>query len=464
MQYEIIRLQAIIRGRASRILFSLKLGCCIMIQSAVRRHLASNEVASKKLVMVSLGAAVEGLRMQSACRRVQFWWRVVMECSREKKAALIIERFFLMVKAEVDREILRQHERQSKEVQPQTKAKRSKSVAQPRAPTQRKRRSGHDADEKLLENVWQNTVDEDHAEILVSASRDVANKLGQHAVNGRSSSAPRLHQSPSHVSEPSQEPTPCVVKHHPSSPTMNLVMRHDCDQGTHREMGLRARKEEALKASRRIQKRSSKLPQDVTLAKNASELSAITSPTVFAGRKKNRSSKKLRKHAKTFEDDLSLEESLLGEEIVDSVPPPQQGSKKRHFFSDVQHSKERWRSSSNASEASCNTSDDVSDLKSHLYSRTATTITRATTNTETLDSASPCSEFNADIRERKFCGDKHNSAASKGRKLIESVRKSSKVSPRHGQIVITNVPIPILSQDSHDNVELEYGGDQFGMI
>jgi hypothetical protein len=42
-----------------------------------------------------------------AANRIQFWWRVVLDCRKEKHAALVIERFFLMVKREVDMEIAR---------------------------------------------------------------------------------------------------------------------------------------------------------------------------------------------------------------------------------------------------------------------------------------------------------------------------------------------------------------------
>lgn len=483
MQYEIIRLQAIIRGRSCRNSFSLKLGCCIMLQSAIRRHLANKVVLNMKLTQASLGTRVEGLRNKLACRRIQFWWRVVIECNREKKAALIIERFFLMVKAEVDREIVRQREQHTKELQQmkeiQSKLKPNKVPGQQKPQLVRRHSSVSDADERLLENVWKNTVDDDNADVLPSAAHEVGGKAVRPPSKARSHSAPRLHQNPSYVS-PASSPGPSPVVHRPSSPTMNLVMRHD------REKEMRARKEEALKASRRIQQRSStKLPQDVMLAKSASELSAITSPTVFSNAKKggrSNSKKSRRRQSNPVEDDVSIEGSLFGEDILQSArnnrAPPSQGSKKQHFFSDAQRSGgTRQRASSVTSEVS----DDASGLKSHMYSGTATTVTRTTTSQiDTIDSGlSPRSEMadDLDIRkasnqslssgmDRRYGGDKYSSAASKGRKLIESHRgrKSSNVSPRHGQIVVTNVPTPILSQDSHDNVEVEYGGEQFGMI
>ena len=367
-------------------------------------------------------------------------------------------------------------------------------------------------DENLLEKVWLNTVEEDCVEVLACTSQEAANLKA----NGRSRSAPRSHQNPTFISEPSKEPSPRQnqVKHHPSSPTMNLVMRHEEDPEIRREIELRARKEEALRASRRIQ-RSNKPPQDVCLKKTASELSAITSPTVFmTGRRKVRkhsstsSIRPQQKRSNTFDDEVSLEESLLGEEIVESAPnrtvrssSTSKSSKKHHFFSEdaadksssrpkskgKQPNRRRHSSSSIASEVSCTLSEELSDLK-YLYSRTATTMTRSTQDTLESGIRSARSECNADIDmrkpanqnmsspicDRKYGTDKYAkssnsgpsmSAASKGKMLIESVRNkgsSAAISPRHGKIVVTNVPI--LSKDSLDNVEVEYAGEQFGMI
>lgn len=547
MQYEIIRLQAIIRGRAARILFSLKLGCCIMIQSAVRRYLASKKTYSMKLTRATFGAEVEGLRMKVACRKVQFWWRVVIECSKEKKAALIIERFFVMVKAEVDKEIVRQQEIERRESmkakERQIKKQRSKLSTKsaplpPAQQPQRKRGPSSDADERLLEKIWLNTVEEDHVNkkahtphntsVKANMSMPADLNAGIGEGNRRSKSDPRPQQSPLHVSpsrsapkpqqsplrvSPNREGKPSLVK--PKSPTMNLVMRHENDPSLRHEFDFRTRKEEALKASRRIQK-SSKPPPSVMLAKCSSELSAITSPTIFTAGTSSRNTKEKRptksskqpdlkpKHVNTLEDDLSLEESLLGEDIVETtqnqgkhLAPHQRSSKKHHFFSEEstnqsQHQQlerkqvnRRHSTSSIASEISYTLSEDASDAPSQIFSRksTATTITRTTASRSTSLGRSPRSECYADLNvhqtvgkngmHQKDGGDKYSmstgTAAMKGKKLIESVRGNSgkksvgSLSPRHGQIVVTNVPI--LSKDSRDNVEVEYGGgDQFGLI
>ena len=458
MQYEIVRLQAIVRGRASRNIYSLKLGCCIMIQSAVRRHLASEKTLQMKIDQAALNSEVESMRTALACRRVQFWWRVVLECSREKKAALVIERFFLMVKTEVDKEIRRQS---------QIKPKAKHRSKQNRHQTPSSRRAT-DSDENLLEHVWKNTVNETHVPVINCAS---PSRETRGARNSRSSSNPRLHQNPSYISAPSRDESPM---HRPSSPSNNLVFRHEYDEKEKsRELELRARKEEALKASRRIQRSKQPqpmqpLPQDVMLARSdeRTELSAITSPTVFkVDKKSSKKKKKLSKSSKKYDDDMSVE-SLLGEEIVDHLQQsgrqsaPNNWSKKHHFFDSEdagvvkQHDKSKRHSTSSLASGSDS---------SHMYSRnaTATTVTRTTVDSMSQSDRSDCETY-ADMR----TSDKYNnSAASKGRKLLESVRKGSTSSPRHGRIVIKNACIdyPMLSADD-ENVEVELLGDQFGMI
>ena len=452
MQYEIVRLQAIVRGRASRNIYSLKLGCCIMIQSAVRRHLASEKTLQMKIDQAELNTEVEKMRTTLACRRVQFWWRVVMECSREKKAALVIERFFLMVKTEVDKEIRRQSQ-----IKPKTR-QRSKQHGSSRRAT--------DSDENLLEHVWKNTVNDIPVIKCASPSRETRG-----ARNTRSSSNPRLQQNPSYISAPSRDESPM---HRPSSPSNNLVFRHEYDEREQRrELELRARKEEALKASRRIQRSKQPqpmqpLPQDVIMARSdeRTELSAITSPTVFkVDKKSSKKKKKASKSSKKYGDDMSVE-SLLGEEIVDHQQQsgrqsaPSNWSKKHHFFADgdagvvKQHNKSKRHSTSSLASGS---------ESSHMYSRnaTATTVTRTTMDSMSQSDRSDCETY-ADMR----ASDKYNnSAASKGRKLLESVRKGSSSSPRHGRIVVKNACIdyPMLSAGD-ENVEVELLGDQFGLI
>ena len=262
--------------------------------------------------------------------------------------------------------------------------------------------------------------------------------------------------------------------HRPSSPSNNLVFRHEYDEEEkRRELEFRARKEEALKAaSRRIQKSKQPQPmqpppQDVTLARSdeRTELSAITSPTVFKiDKKSSKKKEKSSKSRKKLDDDMSVE-SLLGEEIMDYQQPsgrqsaPGNSSKKQHFFAeeDAGFVKQYNKSKRHSTSSIASSSD-----SSHMYSRnaTATTVTRTTVDCMSQSDRSDCETY-ADMR----VSDKYNnSAASKGRKLLESVRKGTASSPRHGRIVVKNACIDYSMLSSSDDVEVEYLGDEFGLI
>lgn len=195
LQYEIVKLQAVVRGKLVRNNRNLKLGCAIMIQSTVRRYLAEREARQLRIARLMLLAKAENMRETLAAKRMQFWWRVVMECRREKEAALVIERFFLMVKAEVDREIHRvEMKKQSKK--------------------QNRRKKKKDSDDKLLERVWMKTVDDSDVDVFAFSPTESFGSRSHGSGRHRKSTSPKDSR---------------LVKHRASSPTMNLVMRHDSD-------------------------------------------------------------------------------------------------------------------------------------------------------------------------------------------------------------------------------------------
>jgi hypothetical protein len=202
MQYEVSRLQAIVRGIIVRKNANLRLGSCIMIQAAARRFLAISKIRAMKASLAIVMASAEALRETHASKHIQFWWRVVLDCRKEKQAALVIERFFLMVKREVDREIERvARKRNSKREQ--------------------RRRKKKEADEKMLERVWLNTVDENGTSAyLYSPSESGATSRSRSSVSVSS-----------HSSRKSQKSSKQGVSHRASSPTMNLVMRHEHETG-----------------------------------------------------------------------------------------------------------------------------------------------------------------------------------------------------------------------------------------
>ncbi len=111
VKYETTRIQALIRGKLERNKFNLKLGCAIIIQAAARRFLVRRAAANKVIEKAAFEARVQELRERNSAIHIQFWWRIVLDWMKEKKAALVIERFFIHVKSEVDRE-LRKMERE----------------------------------------------------------------------------------------------------------------------------------------------------------------------------------------------------------------------------------------------------------------------------------------------------------------------------------------------------------------
>lgn len=190
MRYEVTRLQAVVRGRMAQKNFILHLGCCIMIQSFVRGHMARQTAKAFRHEQVVVLSKVELLRETSAAKKIQFFWRVVLDCRKEREAALIIERFFLMVKDEVDREIRRAQRRKNS----------------------KKDRRRPDDDETLLEDAWLNAMNDNPDVFSFSGSMSITSSQCQRST--------------------SNDPPVDKVRHRASSPTMNLVMRHDYENET----------------------------------------------------------------------------------------------------------------------------------------------------------------------------------------------------------------------------------------
>jgi hypothetical protein len=227
MRYEASRLQAVLRGKIQQRMYNMQLGCIIMIQSTVRRHLTLTKTRNMKLDMTVKNSAALRLREVNACKHIQFWWRLVMDCRKEKKAALIIERFFIMVKAEVDREIKRAQEKRERRKQ---KKKEKKS------------------EDQELEKAWLSILD-DSGSLASLGSRSVGSKsvgsksIGSKSVgskaDGTQSQLQTISSGASSAGKPSGTPTAKTpsprsenkkaVRHRASSPTMRLVMRHDAE-------------------------------------------------------------------------------------------------------------------------------------------------------------------------------------------------------------------------------------------
>jgi len=173
LQFEVVRIQAFIRGHQERTWLFFQRECATVIQAAARRFLAGRERQKKKLLSVILSSVVTSTRLKNVTKRIQRWWRYKTRSSKEKAAGLVIERFFIMVKVEVDREIRRRHKK--------NQAKREK-----------RRRRKKEADEKLLERVWLTTLKSD--EQVADTARHVEQVAAFELVNRRQKRAAASYQ------------------------------------------------------------------------------------------------------------------------------------------------------------------------------------------------------------------------------------------------------------------------------
>jgi hypothetical protein len=273
IQYEVTRLQALIRGKLARNDYNLRLGCTIIIQATGRQYLAKKAIDRKVVTEALVAASAHELRERNAAKRVQFWWRIVLDWTKEKKAALTIERFFIHVRAEVDREIMNRER--------QKKAKKEK---------RRKRK------ESL------NTVDEDNSDAFAypKESGTVVSDTS------RSQSAPHMRGPSMGLSIPGRDGhnQNQGLRHRASSPTMKLVMRHEDNRSR-------------TSPIQRIDSSASSYmrPTDAVRmapSEDVSEMSAITTPTVFASTppKHSQRLRPSRTGRTDVTDELSLEEAF----------------------------------------------------------------------------------------------------------------------------------------------------------
>ena len=124
----------------------------------MRFHLARNELWRRRLRKNLNFANVKCLQVNSASKKIQRWWRDNHRSVKEKAAGLIIERFFINVKEEVDREIKRRERAK--------KARRQKR--------QRKRKED---DDSLLERVFDKVNEEEEEAKVILQSKEEAKAI-----------------------------------------------------------------------------------------------------------------------------------------------------------------------------------------------------------------------------------------------------------------------------------------------
>jgi len=203
MQFEVTKVQAAMRGVLTRRQQQFRLGCCILIQAAARRYLARQSVDELLIERAFVASKALEMRERLSAERIQFWWSVVQECQKEKKAALVIERFFIMVKEEVEREIMRQEKRKQE--------KREK---------RRHRKKHNKDDDRMLELAYSASQSTMGTPMSVAGSSFSVNALTP-------ANAKRPSSSKSGISMQMKSPAGGSVRHRSSSPSMDMVMRHE---------------------------------------------------------------------------------------------------------------------------------------------------------------------------------------------------------------------------------------------
>lgn len=172
-----IQIQRFARGRLVRERMKAETYAAITVQALARRYFCRQEHYKRMLEAMLTAVAAEEARSRIAAVKVQEWWAMIREKDRRNTAAIVIQRFFLMVKAEVDREIQAEKKRR----------KMRKKL---------KNRTAQD-DDDILERVWMSTISQDETEtnVVQYAVTTAAIELGRARTPvGRSSSAPRSSQ------------------------------------------------------------------------------------------------------------------------------------------------------------------------------------------------------------------------------------------------------------------------------
>ena len=165
--------QTSVRRFLARTEVAEKLGCIILMQSIARAYFAKKEAAQRRLiymfVVTAADSADKGMSHQKlrASKSSHSDWGMYGD-EKQDRAARTIQRFFIMIKREVDHEIARAA----------AKKYRRKKKKKYRVP---------DMDDAMLENVWRKTVVDSKRAELRTRSRS---QQGHHPFIGRRDGPP----------------------------------------------------------------------------------------------------------------------------------------------------------------------------------------------------------------------------------------------------------------------------------
>lgn len=173
MRYEACKIQAVVRGVQQRKRLHQQHVAASIVQAFARGILAKKTCHMERLFSAMIYSAQIALRQKIAARKIQRSFRLFTVRVKEKRAALVIERFFIWVRAEVEREIERRERARIKKRQMQRRMKKKE-------------------DDDLLENVYNavNTRNTSNINVKVKSHRQLKSSL-KDVSQRRSESAPK---------------------------------------------------------------------------------------------------------------------------------------------------------------------------------------------------------------------------------------------------------------------------------
>mmetsp|Transcript_561 Transcript_561/g.989 ORF Transcript_561/g.989 Transcript_561/m.989 type:complete len:1946 (-) Transcript_561:923-6760(-) len=123
MRYEVCKIQALVRGVQHRKRLAQQNEAATVIQTAARSLIAKKACHMERLFRAMIYAAQQGLSQKIAARTIQRGFREHNLRAKQKHAALVIERFFIWVRAEVEREIERRERQRIKKRRGRSRSK-----------------------------------------------------------------------------------------------------------------------------------------------------------------------------------------------------------------------------------------------------------------------------------------------------------------------------------------------------
>jgi len=114
---KVLTLQAVIRGGLGRLKSGTRLGSLVTMQTFIRMLCARQELEERVIAAALLANTLSAILESCSSKKIQRAWKTQMQKRKERAAAMVIERFFLYVQEEVEKEIYRQERRRQRRIQ-----------------------------------------------------------------------------------------------------------------------------------------------------------------------------------------------------------------------------------------------------------------------------------------------------------------------------------------------------------